>query len=283
MNDLGLRCSLLIIIYRTIWTNNYICQQINSEISMALIEEFDKSGNWLFRWRSFLPLALYALAIAVILMGDTTDVPHDNYMWSMICLGISLFGLVIRSITIGFTPRSTSGRNTKAGQVAEVLNTKGIYSTVRHPLYVGNFFMWMGIVIYVGNWWFSSFIILLFWLYYERIMFAEEYFLRKKFGQTYLNWAAKTPAFIPNLAKWTSADMDFSLKNVLKREYNGFFAIFISFSLLNVIKNYISWGSFDAAHIIDGWWLYLTIAAFIIFFTLRTLKKTTKVLNVKGR
>lgn len=250
---------------------------------MALIEEFDKSGNWLFRWRSFLPLTLYVLAVFIIIFGDTSDIDHTDFSSGMWCLGVSLFGLLIRAITIGFTPKSTSGRNTKAGQVAEVLNTKGIYSTVRHPLYVGNFFMWMGIVIYVGSWWFSAFIVLLFWLYYERIMFAEEYFLRKKFGATYLNWAAKTPAFIPNLTKWTSADMNFSLKNVLKREYNGFFAVFISFAVLNMLKNYLSWKSFDLEHLINVHWLYLTIAAFIIFITLRTLKKTTTVLNVKGR
>lgn len=250
---------------------------------MALIEEFDKSGNWLFRWRSFLPLTLYVLAAVVIIWGDTSDVPYDSFSWSMICLAISLFGLVIRAITIGFTPKSTSGRNTKAGQVADVLNTKGIYSTVRHPLYVGNFFMWMGIVVYVGNWWFSAFIVLLFWLYYERIMFAEEYFLRNKFGQTYLNWAAKTPSFIPNILKWESSTMDFSFRNILKREYNGFFAIFVSFTLLNILKNYLAWESLELEHLIQPWWIYLTIAAFIIFITLRTLKKTTKVLNVKGR
>jgi len=114
-------------------------------------------------------------------------------------------------------------------------------------------------------------------------MFAEEHFLRKKFGQTYLNWAEKTPAFIPNLAKWTSTDMSFSFKNVLKREYNGFFAVFISFAILNVMKNYLAFKSFELEHLIDPWWLYLTIFAFIVFITLRTLKKTTKVLNVKGR
>ncbi|MFK7755638.1 MAG: isoprenylcysteine carboxylmethyltransferase family protein [Flavobacteriales bacterium] len=250
---------------------------------MALIEEFDKTGNWLFRWRSFLPLFLYALAFLVVVFGDTSHVPHDNLEWSLVCLAISLFGQLIRAITIGNTPKSTSGRNTKAGQVADVLNTKGIYSTVRHPLYVGNFFMWLGIVIYVGNWWFTATIVLLFWLYYERIMFAEEHFLRKKFGQTYLNWAEKTPAFMPRITQWKNADMQFSMRNVLKREYNGFFAVFVSFLLVNILRNYTEYTSLKLEHLIDSWWLWLTAGAFIIFITLRTLKKTTKVLNVEGR
>jgi len=250
---------------------------------MALIEEFDKTGNWLFRWRSFLPLFLYLLAFFVVVFADTSHVPHDEFSWSMICLAISLFGQLIRAITIGNTPKSTSGRNTKAGQVADVLNTKGIYSTVRHPLYVGNFFMWLGIVIYVGNWWFTATIVLLFWLYYERIMFAEEHFLRKKFGQIYLNWAEKTPAFVPKITQWKNADMRFSIRNVLKREYNGFFAVFVSFLLVNILRNYIEYSSLKLEHLINPWWIWLTIGAFIIFITLRTLKKTTKVLNVEGR
>jgi hypothetical protein len=35
-------------------------------------------------------------------------------------------------------------------------------------------------------------------------MFAEEQFLRKKFGALYTDWAAKTPAFIPSFAKFSN-------------------------------------------------------------------------------
>ena len=250
---------------------------------MALIEEFDKSGNWLFRWRSYLPLVLYVLAALVIVNGLDQAMDHTSFRWSMICLGISLFGLLIRAVAVGFAPKATSGRNTKEGQVAEVLNTKGIYSTVRHPLYLGNFFMWLGIILYVGNWWFSLVCCLLFWIYYERIMFAEEHFLRGKFGQVYLNWAEKVPAFIPRLGNWSSADMNFSLKNVLKREYSGFFAIFLSFALIDVLKNYLAYQSFALDFIITKHWLYLLIASFVIMITLRSLKHYTSVLNEEGR
>lgn len=250
---------------------------------MALIEEFDKSGNWLFRWRSYLPLVLYALAALVMFSGMDKDMDHTSFDWSMTCLGISLFGLLIRAIAVGFAPKATSGRNTKEGQVAEVLNTNGIYSTVRHPLYLGNFFMWLGIILYVGNWWFSLVCCLLFWLYYERIMFAEEHFLRGKFGQVYLNWAEKVPAFIPSLTKWSSADMGFSLKNVLKREYSGFFAIFLSFALIDGMKNYLLYRTWDIEFLFTSHWLYLLGISFVIMITLRSLKHYTSVLNEAGR
>ena len=104
-----------------------------------------------------------------------------------------------------------------------VLNTKGIYSLVRHPLYSGNYFMWLGIMVYVSNVWFVVVCSLIHWLY-ERIMFAEEAFLRGKFGQAYLDWSVGVP-FWPRSLRWTAPDVQFSLRNVLKREYNFGFAI----------------------------------------------------------
>jgi protein-S-isoprenylcysteine O-methyltransferase Ste14 len=250
---------------------------------MALIEEFDKSGNWLFRWRSYLPLALYLLAALVVVFRQDTHLEYYTWQTSLICLAVSLFGQLIRAFTIGYTPKGTSGRNTKEGQVAEVLNTKGIYSAVRHPLYLGNFFMWLGIIMFVGNWWFTLVCCLLFWLYYERIMFAEEHFLRGKFGQTYLNWAAGVPAFWPRLSQWKSSGVEFSMRNVLKREYNGFFAIFTSFALLDVMKNYFHFGISSWRDALNPFWTYALLVSFVTFIILRSLKKYTKFLDVKGR
>lgn len=250
---------------------------------MALIEELDKTGNWLFRGRSYFPLALYAMASIVIGMGWDEHLAVFDETTASICIAISLLGLLIRAIAIGYVPRGTSGRNTKEGQVAEVLNSTGIYSTVRHPLYLGNFFMWLGIIIYVGNWWFTLTCCLMYWIYYERIMFAEEFFLRGKFGQVYLDWAAKTPAFIPALSKWKSPTWQFSLKNVLKREYNGFFAIFFSMALLDIFKNYVHFGFTDWEHIITPFWLKALGISFIIFISLRSMKKYTRILHVEGR
>ncbi|MFC2105028.1 methyltransferase family protein, partial [Bacteroidota bacterium] len=205
---------------------------------MSLVEEFDKRGNWFFKYRSIIPVILYPLATIVVILELKQDIKLSELSWSIICLAISLLGLFVRILVIGFTPKGTSGRNTDK-QVAETVNTKGIYSVVRHPLYLGNFLMWFGIILYVNNIWFAITCILLFWLYYERIMFAEEQFLKSKFGEQYLKWSMTAPPFFPKLKGWQKADLEFSLKNVLKREYNGLFAVGISFAYLNVLKNYL--------------------------------------------
>ena len=245
---------------------------------MSLVEEFDKRGNWFFKHRSYLPVILYPLATLVLILEFKQDIKLPELSWSIICLAVSLLGLFVRVLVIGYTPKGTSGRNT-AEQVAETVNTKGIYSVVRHPLYLGNFLMWFGIILYVNNIWFAISCILLFWLYYERIMFAEEQFLKGKFGDQYLKWSMTAPPFIPIFKRWQTADLEFSLRNVLKREYNGLFAVGISFAYLNVLKNFLATKEF----MITDFWLYTLASTFLIFIVLRTLKKKTRILHVDGR
>ncbi|RLD62309.1 MAG: lipid A phosphate methyltransferase [Bacteroidetes bacterium] len=246
---------------------------------MALKEEYIKSGNWLFKRRSYLPLILLVIFIFGLknykYLGNNEAL--DDY-WEIFCLLVSFIGLGIRSYTIGHTPKGTSGRNTK-GQVAETLNTKGIYSVVRHPLYLGNFIIWFGISLFAHSWWLSLICILVFWVYYERIMFAEENFLIKKFGKQYMDWAEKTPAFIPKLKGWEKSNLPFSFRNVLKREYNGFFSIIVVFTFLEVLSDFIVNRKLE----IDLMWLIIFGVGLIIFLTLRTLKKKTNILSVKDR
>jgi protein-S-isoprenylcysteine O-methyltransferase Ste14 len=207
---------------------------------MALQEEFEKQGNWLFKRRGYLPLFFLFGGLALYLwrayLHDNT--PNAQYVmyktwYETGCLCFSVIGLVIRIFTIGYTAKNTSGRNT-SGQLADTLNTTGIYSIVRHPLYLGNYLMWTGLALLTCNAWFVMIYSLIYWLYYERIMFAEEQFLRKKFGDAYLHWAAKTPAFLPNLQKFRRNDLSFSGKKVLKKEKNGFCALFLLFALFHM-------------------------------------------------
>lgn len=246
---------------------------------MAIIDEIERSGRWLFRWRGHLPLLLAGLSVAAVYFDRSqTDDRIPVTVWEGICLATSGLGLVIRAVAIGHTPAGTSGRNAKR-QVATELNTAGIYSVVRHPLYLGNFFLMLGVVLFAQSLWLAVFYALSFWLYYERIMAAEESFLRRSFGPTFEAWSISTPAFVPRLSQWTPSSLNFSFKNVIRREYNGFFAVFIAMFLLDVTRNFSQHGRMEA----DPRWTVMLGVSMTIWVLLRSLKRYTSLLRVDGR
>ncbi|MEO5570538.1 MAG: isoprenylcysteine carboxylmethyltransferase family protein, partial [Bacteroidia bacterium] len=148
---------------------------------MTLVSSFEKSGNYLFKYRGQIPVVLFLLAIPAIALNPVYNRHFTNAIDYIAAL-VSAIGFFIRAYTVGTTIEGTSGRNTQ-NQVAEQLNSKGIYSIVRHPLYLGNYLIWIGIVLFTLNIWFVIIVSLLYWIYYERIMIAEEAFLEKKFGE----------------------------------------------------------------------------------------------------
>ncbi len=193
-------------------------------------------------------------------------------------LPLAVLGLAVRIFTIGYSPAGTAGRNTE-GQVAEVLNSTGIYSSVRHPLYLGNFLMWLGVSLYSGIWWIVLVTVLAFALYYERIMFAEEEFLRARFGKDFEDWARRTPAFIPSFRKWKKPPLPFSARSVLQKEYSGFFSMVCSFTFIDILLN-VAAGLGPAP---GPFWRVGFAAGLAVYVVLRTLKRKTPLLSVEGR
>ncbi len=246
---------------------------------MALKNELKNQGDWLFRHRSYLPLLLLPMVILAVLTGSFLPEKNlVNTIFTKFCLLVSFLGLAVRIITIGHVPGRTSGRNTR-NQIANSLNTTGIYSAVRHPLYLGNFLMWLGIILFVQSLWLLFIFILLYWIYYERIMYAEESFLESKFGKDFLSWSKQTPPFFPDFRKWKKSELDFSLRKVLKMEYSGFFGMISCFVFLHVFRNFIELKRFEVSFC----WLGIFIFSLLVYLVLRFLKKKTRILQTKGR
>lgn len=245
---------------------------------MALVHEFENSGNWLFRRRSWLPVFIIVAGIIVMYLGNRQAILFDMRD-ELIFLSVSLLGQAIRVFTVGYAPKNTSGRNTVNGQIADELNVTGIYSLLRHPLYLGNFFMWLGPVLFLRSVSFTIIFVLLYWLYYERIMFAEEQFLRRKFGEVYDKWSETVSSFIPYSLKYIPPKIPFSVINVLKREYNSFINIFVIFTLMDFFRNYF----LSETIYLSDMWLYLIAGAFVIWIVIRTIHKRTRWLEVEGR
>jgi protein-S-isoprenylcysteine O-methyltransferase Ste14 len=246
---------------------------------MTLYRHQVKIGNWLFRWRSYLPLLLLIVLLPGFSEFSYIKQSHRyDYIWEIACLFVSFFGFFIRCYTIGYVPEGTSGRNEK-DQKADSLNTDGIYSLTRNPLYFGNFFMYLGATMFVRLWWVCLIYGLLFMVYYERIILSEEEFLKKKYGKKFDEYTDRTPVFLPSVKNWSPQNLPFSFRNVLKREYPGFFGLIASFTIMEIIGDFFIHNRI----IIDSIWLVFFLFGLLVYITLRTLKKKTKFLHVKGR
>ncbi|MBD3240224.1 MAG: DUF1295 domain-containing protein, partial [Chitinivibrionales bacterium] len=242
--------------------------------TMPLKEELRAQGNWLFRHRSHLPLLiLLLLPVAICELDAGRYLFRWLPWWQFLSLGVSLLGLLVRAVAVAGAARGTSGRNTR-GQKADNLNTTGLYACVRHPLYVGNYLLFLGVTLLTGVWWFVIVGSLLYWLYYERIMYAEEEFLRDKYGDSFVQWASRTPAFLPALGRWT-APPAVSVKRVLKNEYTSVLGLAASFAavdtlIVSLTTEQFAYSLFAAA--------VLGVGA-VQYVVLRVLRKYTRVLH----
>lgn len=251
-----------------------------------LVDTLARSGDWLFRRRSYLPVALFAPVIVETLRAPGAAERALSPTWGACCLAVAVLGLVIRVAAVGVAPEGTSGRNTH-GQVATSLNTTGLYSVVRHPLYVGNTLLWLGPALLPGSWLLAALVVALVVLFYERIVAAEEAFLRTRFPGVYDAWAARTPA-VWALAvvdgkgprrRWRRSALPFSWRAALRREYSGLFGMTAAFVAVELVASYAVGGRLTLGR---GWAL-LFVAGLVVYGVLRALKRHTRVLHVHGR
>jgi protein-S-isoprenylcysteine O-methyltransferase Ste14 len=240
-----------------------------------------QQGSWLFRWRSYVLLG-FAPLMYLVLSGPEPIESHfgevADFAYEAACIEIAFAGLAIRAFTIGFVPAGTSGRNTRS-QIAETLNTTGLYSLTRNPLYLGNAVIYLGIALFTQDIYFVIVMMLFLIIYLERIIATEEDFLTKRFPESYPQWAKDVPAFFPRLHGWKQPALKFSFRNVLRREYSGFFAIIATLFVIDSAREYLA----EQSTTIDEAWLTTFIAGALIYILLRTLKKHTSLLAVDGR
>ena len=239
---------------------------------MALQEDMRQQGNWLFKYRSYLPLFILVIGLALyilkefnlnFILGQETTY---EFIYNFICLGIGLFGLYIRFHVVGYAAENTSGKNT-AEQKADTVNSTGFYSIVRHPLYLGNFLMWLSAAMLIANIWFILVFCLVYWVYYERIMYAEEAYLRDKFGDSYLNWANTVPTFFPRCKNYRKPSLPFNWMKAIKSEKNSFAALTLIFCLFDIIGQIIT-QRYNFNYVFIG----LSIFSLLMYVVIKILK-----------
>jgi hypothetical protein len=121
----------------------------------------------------------------------------------------------------------------------------------------------LGQIILLRSAWCVLVYILSFWLYYERIIMAEEDFLKKKFGSAYENYAKCTPAFIPNFSLWKKTALTYSTKFMIRKESHGLFVMMLIFTALGIACDYVISGSL----VIDNVWLWVAGSTTLVYVT----------------
>lgn len=111
--------------------------------------------------------------------------------------------------------------------------------------------------------------VLAFSLYYERIMYAEEQFLTRKFPKRHRSWSRDIPAFFPKFSAWRRPVEEFSLWNVLRQEKNGLVAIFLIFTFFHLAELFVE-ERLAVGYVLLG----LTAASVLLYLALRCLKKS---------
>lgn len=135
---------------------------------------------------------------------------------------LALVGLALRSFAAGFLEKNTR------------LATGGPYAYTRNPLYLGSFFMGLGLALAGGSWVMGLLFLAYFYLLYGAVMRREENSLRMKFGEAYDRYAESVPLFFPGRGAAAKPSEDFHWGRYKEnREYEA--AIGLAFGILVLI------------------------------------------------
>jgi protein-S-isoprenylcysteine O-methyltransferase Ste14 len=236
---------------------------------MKLVDHWTATGDTFFRHRSWIPLLLVPFFLASFIGLHYPFHSHAlGLLWEIGCFLIALVGIALRVYTTGTSPRGTSGRNTRT-QKAVALNTTGPYSIVRHPLYLANFLIGLGLSLFPRAWFLPIIVSLATVLYYERIAAREEEFLDGRFGPDFRSWAERVPAAIPSLKRWCRPAQRFDWRRALEREFYVISEVSVAFFFLDILEDYAADGHLD----IDPVWGTTAAIGSLLFAVMWTRKK----------
>lgn len=181
------------------------------------------AGAVFFRIRSFAPLPVIFVVVWQSWRAHVHPGPGGaevDQALDLVGLGLCFAGALIRFATVGFIPAGTS--STSRQLQSHALNTGGPYAVVRHPLYLGNLFITVGLLCIAHDPWAWTLGFGYFLLSHLLIIRAEEALLRRTFTTQYDEWAARVPGWLPRLSGLKALTGPFGWKRAIQREVNPF-------------------------------------------------------------
>ena len=232
-------------------------------------------GQFVFRYRDYLaPLVLLAALLFTrpkpFFGSERLDAWTD-------ALGVllALLGQSIRVLVIGYAYIVRGGVNKEVA--APRLVREGFYAHSRNPMYMGNFFLLLGLAVIYNSVWVYCVGLPILYFGLLSIVRAEEDFLARKFGEEYADYCRTVNRFVPGLRgmRTTLGSMRFDWKRVLRKEYGTTFA-WTSAALALMSIEAVTWygwaGSVTTLKRYAAVWLCLVA----LYSFVRWLKKTRR-------
>jgi len=230
-------------------------------------------GNFLFRYRNH----IFPLVFLAIVFLDAPRYPWGSARLDRALDGVGILlavvGQALRACVIGLAYIARGGRHGKV--YADDLVTEGLFAHSRNPLYAGNICVFTGLFIilnsYVG--WFMGIPAVL--VAYWALVFAEEDFLRRKFGAAYEDYCRDVNRFIPSLTglRATMSSMRFHWQRVIRKEYGS------TWTWITVVIGLVLWQrvaveGFEATRSAVPGYLAAWGAVTVLYALARYMKKT---------
>jgi len=115
----------------------------------------------------------------------------------------------------------------------KVLTQGGPYAFTRNPLYLGSFFMALGIIIAGQGYWLLLAFGVFFVAFYYPVMRAEEQELLNGYGESFVQYSARVPMFFPGFPKTGPAPSTFLWSRVIRnREHHTIAGLIVAEGLL---------------------------------------------------
>lgn len=150
-------------------------------------------GERFFEWRDYTPIPLIVLVLFAC---------EPTVRTAVLGTLLTVAGELIRIYSVAFIGSVSRTRNVETAGAA--LITGGPFAFVRNPLYVGNFFITLGLAVFGGVTWIICLAAFLFSFQYYCIVKHEERLLVGRFGQAYEDYMTVVPAWIPT--KWPTLE-----------------------------------------------------------------------------
>ena len=176
-----------------------------------------KINKQLFKNRNYAPIAFFIAGISL------AQPKQDLVVFGILLV---LFGELMRIWGMSYTGADSTSLESEHTKLV----TNGAYAFIRNPIFAGNIFMSIGMIIALGGWLPHLLFIGLFFfpIMYQLIAAYEEHELREKFGDAYDEYKRAVPRFYPRLSPYPGrTQFKPDISNALKNERNMFLAISI--------------------------------------------------------